>query len=62
MEPLITRSPNFQNYANDIGNLFKNSIITLHNYAAMPAQAIDAVVEKPSILKDLFLNGKLQPA
>ena len=27
MEPLITRSPNFQNYANDIGNLFKNSII-----------------------------------
>ena len=57
MEPLITRSPNFNNIINDVGNLVKNSIITLHGYAAMPAQAIDAVVEKPSILKDLFLKG-----
>ena len=44
MEPLITRNPNLQNIVNDVGNLVKNSIINLHNYAAMPAQAIDAVV------------------
>ena len=59
MEPLVTRTPSFANMANDVGNFIKNSIITLHGIAAMPAQAIDNVVEKPSILKDLFINGKL---